>query len=157
MSEIDLKSMTRNGDLDFGVLDAFVGFQLHKARNVAATALHRMIAPDILPGHFPILYLIAHNPGQTQSAIAKAVGLDRSTLVPILNRFERDGWIKRAVSSGDKRAHALTLTEAGKAKLDELYDKVASLETRISAGLGSQGQKEMLRLLHLFRSAFSEA
>ena len=142
----------RNGAIDYGVLDEFVGFQLHRARNVAATVLHDMIAPEVLPGHFPILYLIARNPGQTQSAIANAVGLDRSSLVPILNRFEKQGWVKRKQASGDRRAHALTLTPAGEAKVKDLYEKVVSLEDRISSELGD-GQRDMLDMLHRVQAA----
>lgn len=143
-----------NGALDFGLLDGFVGFQLHKARNRAATALHHMIAPELLPGHFPILYLIARNPGCSQSAVARAVGLDRSSLVPILTRFERRGWITREPSTEDGRAYALALTGAGRKKLDKVFKQVSTLEKRISNGLGDGGQRQMLRLLHRFQAAF---
>jgi len=142
----------RNRPLDFGVLDEFVGFQLHKARNFLATELFRMIAPGALPGDFPILYLIGHNPGRTQTAIARGVGLDRSSLVPILNRLEREGWVDRSVSPQDKRAHSLVLTEAGQTKLDELQAAVTSLEDRMSDAIGGDGQKDMLRFLRLFQS-----
>lgn len=138
----------RGGPIDFGVLDDFVGFQLHRARNVAATTLHHLIAPEVLPGHFPILYLIARNPGRTQSAIAKAVGLDRSSLVPILNRFEKEGWVKRLPSEGDRRAHALALTPAGEKKLQDLFMTVSALEERISGEIGGDGHRTMLDLLH---------
>jgi DNA-binding MarR family transcriptional regulator len=146
----------RNGAIDFGDLDAFVGFQLHRARNVAATELHKLIAPEFVPGHFPILYLIAQNPGRTQSAIAKAVGLDRSSLVPILNRFEKHGWVQRIPSEGDKRAHALRLTRAGERKMRDLRDKVMSLEDRISDAIGEDGQKAMLDYLRRIQDTFDQ-
>lgn len=142
----------RNRPIEFGILDEFVGFQLHKVRNFLASELYRMIAPGALPGDFPILYLIAGNPGRTQSAIARAVGLDRSSLVPILNRLEREGWVNRSVSPQDKRAHSLVLTEAGRTKLGELQAVVSSLEERMSACIGGGGQKEILRLLRLYHS-----
>jgi len=138
----------RDNTLDFGELDEFVGFQLHRARNVAATRIHDLIAPEFQPGHFPILYLIGRNPGQTQSAIARAVGLDRSSLVPILNRFEQAGWVQRVPSEGDRRAHALRLTRAGERKLEDLHATVTSLEERISGELGEEGHKVMLEMLH---------
>lgn len=141
----------RNRPIEFGILDEFVGFQLHKTRNFLASELYRMIAPGALPGDFPILYLIARNPGRTQTAISRAVGLDRSSLVPILNRLEREGWVNRSVSPEDKRAHSLVITEAGKARLDDIQAAVTSLEDRISAAIGEDGQKEMLRLLRLFQ------
>lgn len=146
----------RSGAIDFGDLDDFVGFQLHRARNVAASVLHRLIAPEFVPGHFPILYLIAQNPDRTQSAIAKAVGLDRSSLVPILNRFEKNGWVQRIPSRGDKRAHALRLTRAGERKLRDLRDQVLSMEDRISDALGDDGQKAMLDYLRRIQDAFDQ-
>ena len=140
-------------EIDFGDLDDFVGFQLHKARNIAIVKLAEIIAPESVPGHFPILYLIGRNPGSTQSAIAAAVGLDRSSLVPILNRFEANGWLRREPAETDKRAHALSLTPAGKTKLKDLQDVVVSLETRISDELGEPGQRSMLDLLHRLQRA----
>jgi len=150
----DRSGPDRNGAIDFGDLDGFVGFQLHRARNVAAAELNKLIAPEFVPGHFPILYLIAQNPGRTQSAIAKAVGLDRSSLVPILNRFEKSGWVQRIPSQGDKRAHALRLTRAGERKMRDLHDKVMSMEDRISDALGDDGQKAMLDHLRRIQDAF---
>jgi len=144
----------RHGAIDFGDLDDFVGFQLHRARNVAAQVLHKLIAPESVPGHFPILYLIAQNPGRTQSAIAKAVGLDRSSLVPILNRFEKHGWVQRVPSEGDKRAHALRLTRAGERKMRDLREKVLSQEDLISDALGEDGQKAMLDYLRRIQDVY---
>ena len=146
----------RRRRIDFGDLDRFVGFQLHKARNMAAAELAEMIVPESVPGHFPILYLIGRNPGSTQSAIAAAVGLDRSSLVPILNRFEKQGWIRRAPAPDDGRAHAVTLTARGSAKLADLQATVQSLEDRISASLGEPGQRDMLDLLHRLQRAFRD-
>ncbi len=142
--------------VDFGDLDAFVGFQLHKARNVAAGVIGRLIAPDNAPGHFPILYLIDRNPGRTQTAIAEAVGLDRSSLVPILNRFEKAGWVTRAPAPDDRRAHRLMLTDDGRARLAKLYDQVAGLEDRISTSLGDGGQANMLDGLHRIQKELEE-
>ncbi len=148
--------MAPGKEIDFGDLDHFVGFQLHKARNMAASELAAMIAPESLPGHFPILYLIGRNPGSTQSAIAAAVGLDRSSLVPILNRFEQSGWVRRVPAAVDRRAHALSLTAAGEEKLKQLQDTVMSLEARISDKLGEPGQRAMLDLLHRLQRAFGD-
>jgi DNA-binding MarR family transcriptional regulator len=143
-------------EIDFGELDDFVGFQLHKMRNIQVVSLAEIIAPESAPGHFPILYLIGRNPGSTQSAIAAAVGLDRSSLVPILNRFEASGWLLRVPAKTDRRAHALSLTAAGKSKLKELKEIVVSLETRISDELGDAGHRSIVDQLHRLQRAFGE-
>ncbi len=143
-------------EIDFGELDDFVGFQMHKMRNIQVVKLAEIIAPESAPGHFPILYLIGRNPGSTQSAIAAAVGLDRSSLVPILNRFEASGWLLRVPAKTDRRAHALSLTAAGKSKLKDLQEIVVSLETRISDELGHPGHRSMIDQLHRLQRAFGE-
>ena len=72
--------------------------------------------------------------------------------MPILNRLEREGWVNRSVSAEDKRAHSLVLTESGLTKLDELQAAVTSLQDRMSARIGGDGQMEMLKLLRLIQS-----
>lgn len=43
--------------------------------------------------------------------ISERVGMSTGTLNPILNRLEKQGWIKREPSETDKRAVIITLTE----------------------------------------------
>ena len=87
---------------------------------------------------------------RAQSAIAEAAGLDRSSLVPILNKFEKDGLILRAAVAGDKRAYAVRLTEKGEAELEALEEKVKEIEAKVIAGLGAEDHARLIELLKKF-------
>lgn len=64
--------------------------------------------------------LIAAASGEhTQTALVHLVGLDKTTLMVTLDQLEQAGLVERKVSSHDRRARVITLTAAGKRKLDE--------------------------------------
>jgi DNA-binding MarR family transcriptional regulator len=50
---------------------------------------------------------VARNAGLSQMALARALGIDRSTLVPILDRLQARGLLVRRRSPTDGRTHAL--------------------------------------------------
>ena len=61
-----------------------------------------------------VLALISGDHAQrTQLDIATQLGIDKSTLVPLLDRLERDGLIVRATSQRDRRVRIPQATPAG--------------------------------------------
>ena len=67
-------------------------------------------------------------PGElTQSEIARAVGLDKTTMVVTMDELEADGLAERRPSRSDRRARVIVVSEAGKAKVreaDKVLDRV---------------------------------
>ena len=47
-----------------------------------------MVGFQITPGQFGVITLIALNPGLTQLALARAVGIERSTMVAVIDVLE---------------------------------------------------------------------
>jgi DNA-binding MarR family transcriptional regulator len=69
-----------------------------------------------------VLALISGDGTQrTQLEIATQLGIDKSTLVPLLDRLERDGLIVRTISERDRRVRIPRATPAG----IEIVKKVA--------------------------------
>ena len=61
-----------------------------------------------------LVLAMAGDPAQrTQLEIATQLGIDKSTLVPILDRLERDGLIVRTFSERDRRVRIPRATPAG--------------------------------------------
>jgi DNA-binding MarR family transcriptional regulator/GNAT superfamily N-acetyltransferase len=60
-----------------------------------------------------VLYELAQCPGAAAASLRRELGLDSGYLSRILQRFERDGLIRREVSDADRRQSALMLTDAG--------------------------------------------
>ena len=90
--------------MNYGFLNDMVGLELRKAQIMAVRKFERLVGKDLQAGHFTVLVLIKHNPRSTQSAIALAAGLDRSSLVPLLKQFEEKGFITRKKARGESRA-----------------------------------------------------
>jgi DNA-binding MarR family transcriptional regulator/GNAT superfamily N-acetyltransferase len=59
-------------------------------------------------------YELAQRPGTTAALLGRELGLDSGYLSRILQRFERDGLLRRLPSEADRRQSALSLTSAGR-------------------------------------------
>lgn len=137
----------RHGDaaLDLGMLPGLLGYRLRLAqRAVFADFAASVGTADISPGLFGILIIVEANPGLKQSELAAAVHLDRSSLVPVLDKLEARGHVTRRGSPDDRRVNGLWLTAAGVALLRTLKGRVLAHERRVLRGL-TQAQR-----VHLF-------
>ena len=134
--------------LELGILTGLVGFHLRQAqiavfRDFEAT----MGALDISPGLFAVLVLIDGNAGMKQTELAKAVHLDRSTVVSVVDNLERRGLVERQVVANDRRSNALRLTASGAALLRRLKRRVADHEKRLARDLDAGEKATLVALL----------
>jgi DNA-binding MarR family transcriptional regulator len=98
------------------------------------------------PGRVGILLLIDANPGVTQSRLAQAVELDRSTMVGVLHGLQARALIERRRGE-DRRTNGLWLTRSGRALVAALKRRIRSHETRVAARLTPQERAHLLALL----------
>jgi DNA-binding MarR family transcriptional regulator len=59
------------------------------------------------------LTFIRFNPDRTQRALSIAVGIDPSSMTPIIDFFESKRWVRRHQSKTNRSAYGLQLTAAG--------------------------------------------
>ncbi|MEX1034516.1 MAG: MarR family transcriptional regulator [Sneathiella sp.] len=137
-------------EMQMTALEGIVGFHMRKAILRGQSRLATAAGRKLVTGQFSVMAIINENPGRTQSAIAEAAGLDRSSLVPILNKFEKDGLILRAPVKGDKRAYAVRLTKKGEKELAVLKEKAEEIEAQVIAGLGVKDHARLIDLLKRF-------
>ena len=118
--------------LEFGMLPSLVGFHLRLAQvAVFRDFVETMGSLDVTPGLFAVLVLIEANPGLRQTALAQAVRLDRSTIVPIVDKLENRKLVQRRASLRDRRSNALFLTAEGAALLRRLKTRVTAHEKKL--------------------------
>lgn len=115
-----------------GRLDEFIGFRLRRiqnqlSRDFAAATAER----NLRSGLFSSLSIVAANPGISQNELSRAVGLDKSITVQIVDELEKRELAERQRSPTDRRRHALYATEAGQAYLDELFDILSDTEDAV--------------------------
>jgi len=70
--------------------------------------------------------LVLH-PGLTQKEIADKVGIEGATLVPVIDKMEKEGLLKRKPDSKDRRVNRIYITP----KADSLWDSMIECALRI--------------------------
>jgi DNA-binding MarR family transcriptional regulator len=135
-------------DIEHGILTGLVGFHLRQAQIAVFRDFAVTMGPlDISPGLFAVLVLIDGNSGLKQSELAKAVHLDRSTVVSVIDNLERRGLVERHAVANDRRSNALRLTGAGAALLRKLKVLVAKHERRLARDLDADERAALVALL----------
>jgi DNA-binding MarR family transcriptional regulator len=136
------------GEIDYDILPELLGFHLRRAQISVFTRFGRAIARDgITPGQFGILTIVGANNGLTQSALSKAMGVERSTMVAVIDTLEGKGLLKRRPSPEDRRSYALGLTEEGRNLLTRLKRKVREHERRVLERFSDAERKILLEML----------
>ena len=65
-----------------------------------------------------IIILVNNDGGLTQKDIADKLGLEGATLIPIIDKLEKDGFVTRMVDKNDRRNNRICLTEKTISLLD---------------------------------------
>ena len=91
-------------------------------------------------------YLVEHN-GASQTDIARACGLEASTLTPILDGMEKSGYVERKRVDGDRRTYHIFLTVLGHEKANQVIALFSNIQNELLEGMNEQEQQEFHRLL----------
>lgn len=138
--------MARSRDaLKPGMLPGLLGYRLRLAQQAVFRDFAASV-PEVSPGRAGMLMLIEVNPGVTQGRLARAVGLERSTMVGLVDALEARGLIERRRGS-DRRTNGLWLTRAGRSLVGSLKRRIELHEGRVAARLTAAERKELLTLL----------
>jgi MarR family transcriptional regulator for hemolysin len=66
--------------------------------------------------------------GVTQREIANKLSLDASSIIPLIDRLERKGLVKRRADADDRRINRLYLTERAESLLDPMFECAMSVK-----------------------------
>jgi DNA-binding MarR family transcriptional regulator len=131
-----------------GAADELLGYHLRRAQVLMVQDFADAMADSgISPGQIGVLLLVAANPGVNQTTVGNALGIDRSTLVSMLDRLEERKVIARTPSPRDRRSHALLLTAQGQEFLTTLLPRLDKHEQRIAARLSTPERATLIGLL----------
>jgi DNA-binding MarR family transcriptional regulator len=139
---------------DFGLLPNILGYHLRRAQSAvfqdfAAT----MNGANVTPGQFGVLALIEANAGLSQTRLAEILGIDRSTLVAVIDKLEGQGLVERAARPNDRRSHALKLSRAGQTRFEALAKLVKKHEARIARRFSARERQTLIDLLQRIADA----
>jgi DNA-binding MarR family transcriptional regulator len=139
--------MTTHPDANAPVTE-FAGqlfFRLWRAAHVrAAEALDTV---GLTPALFGLLNVIGAREGAIQQELGAAMGIDRSTMVSLIDQLESAGLAKRRPSATDRRAREITITAKGRRLLERGRRMISATEDEVLGGLTAGERSELISLL----------
>lgn len=110
-------------------------------------------AGESRPRDFLVLAMLDAQGGHSQQSLAERLGINRTIMVHLVERLERDGYVERVRNPDNRRSYLLSLTDAGRHALAEMRPAVEARDRRLTAVLSSA---ERDRLNDLLRALLPE-
>ncbi|MCW5698605.1 MAG: MarR family transcriptional regulator [Rhodospirillales bacterium] len=83
-------------EADIGLLADLISYHLRRAQAWVFSDFATTMADDpMTPGKFGVLAIIEANPGLGQSFLARTLGVERSTMVEVIDQLEKQGLVAR--------------------------------------------------------------
>jgi DNA-binding MarR family transcriptional regulator len=139
--------------VDLGPLPRLLGYNLRRAHQFSWRTYVGIIGEQKLrPGLFSLLVLAHSNPGICQIELGTHLGVDKASMVALLDQLERAGLIERRRSTRDRRRQGIFLTVPGARELEGLMHKVRQLERQMANRFTKAELEQFLALLQRFYS-----
>jgi DNA-binding MarR family transcriptional regulator len=128
-------------------LDACVAFVANKeAKKLADAFNERLIAKGITRVQWIALYYIGKHESLNQNELAEKMNIQNSSVARLLDRLERDGYIKRVKDAADRRITNVLLTEDGKKLREKLLPEGEKMSQVFSKGISNEEIKIFLEV-----------
>jgi DNA-binding MarR family transcriptional regulator len=101
----------------------------------------------LTPALFALLNVIGAREGAIQQELGSALGIDRSTMVSLIDQLESAELATRRPSATDRRAREIAITPKGRRLLQRARELISQVEDEILAGLTAEERIELLALL----------
>jgi DNA-binding MarR family transcriptional regulator len=148
LSDQNSKPAEKCEPVDYGLLPGLIGFNLRRTQIKIFQAFAQTVGRhDVTPGQFGVLEIVNANPGLNQSELGAAMGVDRSTVVAVIDRLEDRDLVVRAPSPKDRRSYALRLSRTGEELLAILQPLVREHDQRAGQCLNDDEQAALISYL----------
>jgi DNA-binding MarR family transcriptional regulator len=116
-------------------------------RRAVALELPVLAAHGLAMWEYVVLSGLIAGPAQTQARLAEAVGRDKTRLIPILDRLEARGLLRRTPDPADRRNKVVALTPDGGALRAAIAADIRLAEERLLTPLDDAERRTFRELL----------
>ena len=115
--------------------------------HASARFAERLVQLELKPPHVGILTAVRRSDGLSQQALGDKLGIFPSRLVGVLDELEERGLLERRNSPVDRRSHALHLTDAGRAVVEQIARIARVHEDALCTALDASERSQLAGLL----------
>ncbi|MFF1603817.1 MarR family winged helix-turn-helix transcriptional regulator [Streptomyces mirabilis] len=131
-------------------LESRLGYLLKHAQQRLARASAKALAPFGIDGHeLAVLAVLAAEYPLSQVEVAGRLGVDRTTMVALVDGLEDQGLVERRRSPQDRRKNIVELTPEGRDCLDRAERARLAMERRFLDPLGEEAAAALVRALQI--------
>lgn len=130
-------------------LKNFFGYSLYKAgiiyREISVLRhvhLHNLNTPEC-----GVLYVLSTGAVTNQLTIGQDLGIDKATIVKIIDKLEKLKLVKREVDPNDRRAKLLSITAKGRKIVEKVAEIKAEVEARIFSDFTKEEKDHLMKLV----------
>lgn len=127
----------------------YLGYCLHKTTTIFRAEVNSAFEKhDIQGHHIAILSVIAANNGEiNQIKLCDETGIDKASMVKIVDHIEKLGYIQRVNSQKDRRVKKLSVTKRGSLFLKKGQQIRGEIESRFLSALNKNEIETFKKLL----------
>lgn len=96
---------------------------------------------------YQVLRVVVHDAPPTQAALAARLGIDRTVMTYLIDRYVECGFVERQQDPADRRARRIVVTPRGREILAEVDVRVADAEEDLLSGLPPADRAQFRDLL----------
>lgn len=126
------------------------------AHQLACTINEELAELGITHRQWEVLAWISFAGELSQTELAAKMGIEAPTLVGVLDRMERDGWIVRIPSETDRRKKLIRATERVEPVWMQMLARGAGIRARATAGLTEEQLDSLRQILSVMRDNLSD-
>jgi MarR family transcriptional regulator for hemolysin len=134
-----------------------IGLALARTSRTVTTAFERaMVDAGGSASTWQVLLLVRSGQWDTQSDMARALGITGATLTHHLNSLEQKGLVRRWREPGNRRVQQVALTPEGEALFDHLREVAQRHDRRLRSNLTDQETAQLGELLEKLRAGVQD-
>jgi DNA-binding MarR family transcriptional regulator len=111
---------------------------------------------NVTTEQWAILNAVYHNPGASQTDLARACLKDKTNVTRILDLLVKKGYVIRNIDMNDRRVYSITLTELGEKVLEQLIELSDDANKVFASDLNKDDYQELLRSLKTISSTLEK-
>jgi DNA-binding MarR family transcriptional regulator len=115
--------------------------------HAAAQFAERLLPSGLRPPEAGVLSRLSRSPGESQRALADALGMHAPRLVALVDDLETRGLVERERDPRDRRNYSISLTDAGRQAVRDLSAVARRHEQALTAALDDAERDQLAALL----------
>ncbi len=103
----------------------------------------------LTPAQWKVILALDITDGLTQKEVADMIYVDSSTLVPVIDKMEKDGLVQRKPDAKDRRVNRIFLTKKAESTVDSIVLIILQLRKMIYQGISESSIESLKNTLKI--------